>query len=103
AVVVHHNAGEHAGISSAGSDPPEVLARHVCGFLHFLLGIEKCFVNHCSAPSSSDTSVPILSPRKADVTFPAPSIPKTTMGMLLSMHKLKAVASATRNPRSSTS
>ena len=37
-------------------------------------------------------------PTIALVTLPAGSIPKTTMGILLSMHKLKAVESTTFNP-----
>ena len=49
------------------------------------------------------TSVPIFSPATARAILPLVSRLNTRIGMPLSMHRLNAVASATRNPRSITS
>ena len=55
-------------------------------------------VGRGSAAHPGVTSVPILSPRSARATLPSPSMPKTTMGSLLSMQRLNAAASTTRSP-----
>src|SRR5690606_36000570 len=101
-----------------GTDRGEVLLGDLDGLLHLLLGIEKGLVDHCGSSSrgcclwparhdcslaSKDrqpavTNVPIFSPRRARVTLPSPSMPKTTIGRPFSMQRLNAAASTTRSP-----
>ena len=52
----------------------------------------------CGCPAHAVTSVPIFSPRSALVMLPAGSMPKTTIGIRLSMHRLNAVESTTLRP-----
>jgi hypothetical protein len=57
----------------------------------------------CRGRQLGETSVPIRSPRRARVMSPSPSMPKTTIGSLFSMHRLKAAASTTLRPERSAS
>src|SRR5690606_37600129 len=106
-VVVDEHPREHVRGGPAGAHGGEVVLRDGDGLLHLLLGVEKRLVDHgVSLPSAYSwvlTRVPILSPRTARAMFPSTSRLNTMIGILLSMQRLNAVASATLSPCSSTS
>ena len=104
------------GCGPAGADAGEVLLGDLDGLVHLLLGLEERLVDHVACSFSGGpvghayghqspyaavlslvdlspacTSVPILSPRRAAAMLPSPSMAKTTIGRLLSMHRLNAV------------
>ncbi len=66
------------------------------GLRHLVRGFEENVLDH-------DTSVPIDSPSRARLMFPASIRLKTTIGSMLSMQNVMAVESITLSPRLSTS
>src|SRR4051812_2495714 len=106
AVVLDLDAVEHGRAGPTGAHAAEVVLGDADRLLHLLLGVEERLVDHGGSPQGPEgvwTSVPILSPRTARAMFPSTSRLNTMIGMLLSMQRLKAVASATLSPFSSTS
>src|SRR5437879_2709845 len=103
AVVVDDETGERVGCRASGAQTAQLLAGDVHRLLHLLFGVEEGLVDHCrSLQPALLTSVPIFSPRTTRAMFPSESW-NTMMGMLLSRHRLNAVASATDRPRRNTS
>ena len=83
-----------------GAEPAAVISH---GYWQRHFGGAPDAAEGCGQPCAGLTSVPIFSPRTARTMLPCPMRSKTTMGRVLSMQRLMAVASMTFRPRCRTS
>src|SRR5690625_616888 len=123
-VVIHRDPVEQGWVCPSGTNDAEIVLGDLDRLLHLLLGLEEALVDHrCSSRSvwgtrrcspstgssfhvvgrSPATTVPMRSPRMARAMPSCSPTPKTTIGRLLSLHRLNAAGSATCNWRRSTS
>src|ERR1700730_2595173 len=99
AVVRHHDLVDERRVGPAGSNGRQLGGEMIDRLRHLGLRLAHDRIDHPSAP----TRVPMSSPSTTRSMLPASSRLKTTMGTLLSMHRVSAVLSITSMPRFSTS
>ena len=100
-VVVDRDLLEHRRGCTAGANGREIVLRYFDSLVHLLFGLEEDVIDHVLLPVVM--RVPIFSPRTARAMLPSTSRLNTWIGSELSWQRLMAVASATFNPRVSTS
>ncbi len=93
-VVINHNLLQQRGSCTASTQACQIHTQSSNGFFHLALDTADNFINCCHY-SLPPTRVPIFSPAAARRMLPGSSILNTTIGMLLSMHRLIAVESIT--------
>src|SRR5207245_5463502 len=94
AVIRDHDLVDQGRVGATGPDGGQLGPEVVDRFRHLRLGVTQDRIDHPKAP----TSVPISSPRTTRSILPGSRRLKTTMGTLLSMHRVSAVLSIALMP-----